>query len=116
MIADDSAQMRMILRDILVKCGYEVAGEAEDGEEAVRLYGELLPDAATIDISMPKMDGIAALKAIKAAHPDARIVTVGAMNQQDLVIEAVRAGTCDFFLKPFQSERVAEALQRALKR
>ena len=78
-------------------------GEAEDGAEAVKMYNELLPDVATIDISMPKMDGIAALKAIKAAHPNAKIVTVGAMNQQNLVIEAVRAGTSDFFLKPFQS-------------
>ena len=116
LIADDSVHMRMILKDILVKCGYEVVGEADDGAEAVKLYNELLPDVATIDISMPKMDGIAALKAIRAAHPNAKVVTVGAMNQQNLVIEAVRAGTADFFLKPFQSERVDEALRRALKR
>ncbi|OUO94641.1 response regulator [Cloacibacillus sp. An23] len=115
LIADDSVHMRMILKEMLVRCGCEVVGEAEDGAEAVRMYDELMPDVATLDISMPKMDGIAALKAIKAKHPNARLVTVGAMNQQKLVIEAVRAGTSGFFLKPFQSERVAEAIERALK-
>ncbi len=115
LIADDSVHMRLILKEMLVRCGCEVVGEAEDGAEAVKLYDDLLPDIATIDISMPKMDGITALKAIKAKHPNAKIITVGAMNQQELVIEAVRAGTSGFFLKPYQSERVAEAIERALK-
>lgn len=115
LIAEDSVHMRMILKDILIRAGYEVAGEAENGKEAVKLYDELHPDVVTLDISMPEMDGIEALKAIKAAHPKAKIVMVSTMNQQNQVIEAMRAGASDFFIKPLQAERVEEAIKRALK-
>lgn len=115
LIAEDSAHMRMILKGMLTRGGYEVVGEAENGQEAVHMYNELKPDVVTLDISMPEMNGIAALKAIKAEHPNAKIVMVSAMNQQNQVIEAIRAGASDFFIKPMQSERVMEAIERALK-
>ena len=115
LIAEDSTHMRMILKDILIRDGYDVVGEAENGEEAVRMYNELHPDVVTLDIAMPEMDGIAALKAIKNEHPHAKVVMVSAMNQQNQAIEAIRAGASDFFIKPLQSERVAEAIERALK-
>ena len=115
LIAEDSTHMRMILKDILIRDGYDVVGEAENGEEAVRMYNELHPDVVTLDIAMPEMDGIAALKAIKNEHPHAKVVMVSAMNQQNQVIEAIRAGASDFFIKPLQSERGAEAIERALK-
>lgn len=115
LIAEDSTHMRMILKDILIRDGYDVVGEAENGEEAVRMYNELHPDVVTLDIAMPEMDGIAALKAIKNEHPHAKVVMVSAMNQQNQVIEVIRAGASDFFIKPLQSERVAEAIERALK-
>ncbi|MDO5116026.1 MAG: response regulator [Synergistaceae bacterium] len=114
LIADDSVHMRMILKDMLIREGYDVVGEAEDGEEAVRLYEKLKPDVVTLDISMPAMDGIEALKAIKSGNPDAKVVMVCAMNQQNQVIEAIRAGAADFFIKPLQSERVKEALERSI--
>ncbi|MEG1603017.1 MAG: response regulator [Cloacibacillus sp.] len=115
LIAEDSTHMRVILKDMLIRDGYDVIGEAENGKEAVRMYNELLPDVVTLDISMPEMDGIEAMKTIKAEHPKAKIVMVSTMSQQNQVIEAIRAGASDFFIKPFQSERVDEAIQRALK-
>lgn len=115
LIADDSVHMRMILKDMLTRDGYDVVGEADNGKEAVRLYNELKPEVVTLDISMPEMDGIEALKAIRAEHPNARVVMVSAMNQQNQVIDAIRAGAKDFFIKPLQSERVKEAIERAVK-
>jgi two-component system chemotaxis response regulator CheY len=115
LIAEDSAYMRTILKDVLLRNGYDVVGEAENGKEAVALYGKLRPDIVTMDITMPEMDGIEALKAIKETYPSARIVMVSAMGQQNLVIEAIRLGAADFFIKPLQSERVVEALDRAMK-
>lgn len=115
LIAEDSTHMRMILKDMLVRDGFEVVGEAENGREAVKLYDELKPDIITLDITMPEMDGIEALKAIRAEHPRAKVVMVSAMNQQNQVIEAIRAGAADFFIKPLQSERVKEAIDRAVR-
>lgn len=115
LIAEDSVHMRMLLKDILLRNGYEVAGEAENGREAVRLYGELKPDIVTLDIAMPDMGGIAALKEIRGEHPEAVVVMASTMNQQTQVIEAIRAGAADFFIKPMQAERVIEALERAVK-
>lgn len=115
LIAEDSTHMRMILKDILIRAGYDVIGEAENGRQAVRLYKELHPDIVTLDIAMPEMDGIEALKAIKNEFPKAKVVMVSTMNQQNQVIEAIRAGASDFFIKPLQAERVDEALKRALQ-
>jgi two-component system chemotaxis response regulator CheY len=114
LIVDDAAFMRMMLRDILAKNGFEVVGEADNGKVAVQMYGELKPDVVTMDITMPEMDGIAAVKEIKAADPEAKVVMVSAMGQQAMVIEAIRSGAADFIVKPFQPDRVLEALGKAL--
>lgn len=114
LIVDDAAFMRMMLRDILAKNGFEVVGEADNGKVAVQMYGELKPDVVTMDITMPEMDGIAAVKEIKASDPNAKVVMVSAMGQQAMVIEAIRSGAADFIVKPFQPDRVLEALGKAL--
>ncbi|MCF7935515.1 MAG: response regulator [Synergistales bacterium] len=114
LVVDDAAFMRMMLKDILVKNGFEVVGEAENGKVAVSMAEENSPDVITMDITMPEMDGISAVKEIKKANPDARIVMVSAMGQQAMVIEAIQAGAKDFIVKPFQPDRVLEALNEAL--
>jgi len=111
---DDAAFMRMMLKDILLKGGFEIAGEATNGAEAIRLYQELKPDLVTMDITMPEVDGIAAVKEIKKIDPNAKVVMVSAMGQQAMVIEAIQAGASDFIVKPFQPDRVLEALKKAL--
>lgn len=110
LLVDDAAFMRLLLRDILTRAGYEVVGEAKDGVEAVRLYDELRPDIVTMDITMPLKDGISALRDIKKASPKAHVVMCSAMSQQPLVIEAIKAGAEDFIVKPFQWPRVIEAV------
>jgi len=114
LVVDDAAFMRMMLKDILLKGGFEIAGEATNGAEAVRLYQELKPDLVTMDITMPEVDGIAAVKEIKKIDPSAKVVMVSAMGQQAMVIEAIQAGASDFIVKPFQPDRVLEALKKAL--
>lgn len=114
LIVDDAAFMRMMLRDILAKNGFEIVGEADNGKIAVQMYNELKPDVVTMDITMPEMDGIAAVKEIKAVDPNAKVVMVSAMGQQAMVIEAIRTGAADFIVKPFQPDRVLEALGKAL--
>ena len=114
LIVDDAAFMRMMLRDILSKNGFEIVGEAENGKIAVQMYEELKPDVVTMDITMPEMDGIAAVKEIKTTYPEAKVVMVSAMGQQAMVIEAIRSGAADFIVKPFQPDRVLEALGKAL--
>ncbi|WP_284139961.1 MULTISPECIES: response regulator [unclassified Virgibacillus] len=114
LIVDDAAFMRMMIKDILVKNGFEVVGEAQDGAQAVEKYNELKPDLVTLDITMPEMDGITALKTIKESHPDAKIIMCSAMGQQAMVIDAIQAGAKDFIVKPFQADRVIEAIQKAL--
>ncbi len=114
LIVDDAAFMRMMVKDILVKNGFIVVGEAQDGMEAVEKYKELSPDLVTMDITMPEMDGIAALKQIKEINSDAKVIMCSAMGQQAMVIDAIQAGAKDFIVKPFQAERVIEAIQKAL--
>ncbi len=114
LIVDDAAFMRMMIKDILVKNGYDVVGEAQDGAEAVEKYKELEPDLVTMDITMPEKDGIAALKEIKEIDPTAIIIMCSAMGQQAMVIDAIQAGAKDFIVKPFQADRVIEAIQKAL--
>ncbi len=114
LIVDDAAFMRMMLKDILSKNGYEVLGEAENGKVAVSWYEELKPDVVTMDITMTEMDGMTAVKEIKKASPDAKVVMVSAMGQQAMVIEAIQAGAADFIVKPFQPDRVLEALGKAI--
>ncbi|MCD1257809.1 response regulator [Paenibacillus athensensis] len=114
LIVDDAAFMRMMIRDILTKNGYEVCGEANDGNQAVERYKELKPDLITMDITMPEMDGIAALKEIKKLDGNAKVIMCSAMGQQAMVIDAIQAGAKDFIVKPFQADRVIEAIKKTL--
>lgn len=114
LVVDDAAFMRMMLKDILSKNGYEVVGEAENGLQAVEKYKELIPDLVTMDITMPEMDGIASVKEIKSIDATACIIMCSAMGQQAMVIDAIQAGAKDFIVKPFQPERVIEAVSKAL--
>lgn len=114
LIVDDAAFMRMMLKDILSKNGYEVVGEAENGKIAVDKFKELKPNLVTMDITMPELDGISAVKVIKSVDASARIVMCSAMGQQAMVIDAIQAGAKDFIVKPFQPDRVLEAVQKAL--
>ncbi|MFD0869180.1 sigma-54 dependent response regulator [Chlamydia abortus] len=114
LVVDDAAFMRMMIRDILTKNGYEVCGEANDGFQAVEKYKELKPDLITMDITMPEMDGIQALKEIKSFDPNAKVIMCSAMGQQAMVIDAIQAGAKDFIVKPFQADRVIEAIKKTL--
>ncbi|MFI3176463.1 MAG: response regulator [Eubacteriales bacterium] len=114
LIVDDAAFMRMMIKDILSKNGYDVVGEAENGVKAVEKFAELKPDLVLMDITMPEMDGIAALKSIKAADGNALVIMCSAMGQQGMVIEAIQAGAKDFIVKPFQPERVLEAVKKVV--
>ena len=114
LVVDDAAFMRMMVKDILSKNGYEVVGEAENGMKAVEKFNELRPDLVTMDITMPEMDGISAVKAIKKIDPKAKIVMCSAMGQQAMVIEAIQAGARDFIVKPYQADRVLEAVRKAV--
>ncbi|MBP9000595.1 MAG: response regulator [Lachnospiraceae bacterium] len=114
LICDDAAFMRMMIKDILTKNGYNVAGEAEDGAKGVEKYKELKPDLVLMDITMPEMDGIQALKAIKAADADAKVIMCSAMGQQAMVIESIQSGAMDFIVKPFQADRVLEAVKKVV--
>ena len=114
LIVDDAAFMSMMIKDILTKNGFEVVGEAADGAQAVALYQELQPDLVTMDITMPEKDGITALKEIKAVNPSAKIIMCSAMGQQAMVIDAIQAGARDFIVKPFQADRVIEAINKVL--
>lgn len=114
LIVDDTKFMRDILKNILKKKDLEIVGEASNGKEAVIKYQELKPDLVTMDIIMPEMDGIEAVKKIMQIDPSARILMCSAMGQQALVIEAIQSGARDFVIKPFQPARVLEAVDRAL--
>lgn len=114
LIVDDAAFMRMMIRDILTKNGYEVCGEANDGAQAIERFKELRPDLITMDITMPEMDGINALKEIKKLDANAKVIMCSAMGQQAMVIDAIQAGAKDFIVKPFQADRVIEAIKKTL--
>lgn len=115
LVVDDAAFMRMMIKDILKKGGYEVVGEAEDGLKAIEKYKELKPDLVTMDITMPEMDGITAVREIKKIDANALIIMCSAMGQQAMVIDAIQAGAKDFVVKPFQPDRVLEAVRKALQ-
>lgn len=106
--------MRMKLKDILEKNGYEVAGEAQNGQEAFEKYQATKPDLVTMDITMPEVDGLEALKMIKDSDANAKVVMCSAMGQQGMVMDAIRAGAVDFIVKPFDTERVIQAIDKAL--
>lgn len=114
MVCDDAAFMRMLIKDILVKNGYEIAAEAENGLKAVERYPEAKPDLVLMDITMPEIDGIEAVRRIKALDPNANVIMCSAMGQQAMVIEAIQAGAKDFIVKPFQADRVLEAVRKVI--
>ncbi len=114
LICDDAAFMRMMIKDILSKNGYTVVGEAENGAKAIEKYSELKPDLVLMDITMPEMDGIQALKKIKEADSAAAVIMCSAMGQQAMVIESIQSGAKDFIVKPFQADRVLEAVRKVV--
>ena len=114
LIVDDALFMRTMLRNIFVESGFEVVGEAGNGNEAVEKYRELAPDLTTMDIVMPERNGIEALKQIVALDPRARVVMCSALGQESLIIEALDAGARDFIVKPFKPAKVVEVAQKVL--
>ncbi len=114
LICDDAAFMRMMIKDILSKNGYNIAGEAENGAKAVEKYKELSPDLVLMDITMPEMSGIDALKEIKKLDSSATVIMCSAMGQQAMVIESIQTGAKDFIVKPFQADRLLEAVKKVV--
>ncbi len=114
LIVDDAVVMRMMIKGILSKNGYEIVGEAQNGVEAVEKYRSLIPDLVTMDMVMPEMDGITAVKQIVAGDPNARIIMCTSMGQQALVVEAIQAGAKSFITKPFQPPKILETIQKVL--
>ena len=114
LVVDDAAFMRKMVTDALVGGGHEVVGEAGNGVEALTQFQELRPDLTTLDITMPEKDGLAALKDILAFDPTAKIVMCSALGQESKVLEAIKGGAKDFVVKPFQADRVLDAVAKAL--
>jgi two-component system chemotaxis response regulator CheY len=114
LVVDDAAFMRKLVSDVLTKGGHEVVGEAGNGAEAVDRYAELRPEVTTLDITMPEKDGLAALREIIQLDPAARVVMCSALGQETKVLESIKAGAKDFVVKPFQPDRVLEAIGKAL--
>ncbi len=110
LIVDDAAFMRITLKTMLEKNGFEVLGEAPNGLEGVKKYAELKPNIVTMDITMPEMDGVDALKNIKSIDPNAKVVMISAMGQESMVKESILAGASGFLVKPFKEEAVIKAL------
>lgn len=115
LVVDDAQFMRMVLKNILNKQGHEVV-EAENGKDAVKKYHAESPDLVMMDITMPEMDGIAAVNEIMKSDPQASIIMCSAMGQQAMVVEAIKSGAKDFIVKPFEAERIVTAVNKVLKR
>jgi two-component system chemotaxis response regulator CheY len=114
LIVDDNAFMRNTIKGVLSQAGFNIVGEAADGVEAVSTYATARPDLVTMDITMPNMDGVEALKELLQQDPGAKVIMVSAMGQESLVVEAVTAGAVDFVIKPFEPDRVIDAVNKAL--
>lgn len=112
LIVDDALFMRSTLKQILEKNGFEIAGEADSGTEALRMYKATHPDLVTMDITMPDSDGIEGLKLIREFDPHARVIMVSSMGQQHLVVKAIEMGALDFLVKPFSPERVVQSVEQ----
>ncbi|MGI6192254.1 MAG: response regulator [Christensenellales bacterium] len=110
LVVDDAAFMRVSIKNMLTKHGYDVIGEAENGKVAIQKYQELAPDIVTMDITMPEMDGLASLKKILAINPAANVVMISAMGQESMVREAVLSGAKGFIVKPFKEDIIVSAL------
>jgi len=114
LITDDAAFMRMQLKDILTKLNLDVIGETANGKEAIQKCKDLQPDLITMDITMPEMDGVDAVKEIRSINPNVKIIMCSAMGQQSMVMDAIKAGANDFIVKPFTPERIKEAVEKVL--
>ena len=114
LVVDDAVFMRHMVKTILKGMGWEIVGEACDGVEACEKYKELKPDVVTMDVVMPNMGGIDALKTIRASDPEAKVVMISAIDQREPLMEALKLGAVDYVVKPFEKERVVEAMQRVL--
>ncbi len=114
LIVDDLAFIKIVLRDILEKAGFRVIGEASNGEQAITMYQDKKPDAVLMDITMPGMDGLTALKKIREIDAAARVIICSALGQQQLIVQAIQLGAKDFIVKPFQPQRVVSSLKKAL--
>lgn len=115
LVVDDAAFMRMMIKEVLTKNGFDVVGEAENGAKAVEQFKALSPDLVIMDITMPEVNGIDALKKIREEDAGAKVIMCSAMGQQAMVIEAIQAGAKDFIVKPFQADRVCEAVRKVLE-
>lgn len=115
LVVDDASFMRMMIKDILKKNSFTDVHEASDGMMAVDRYKEFQPDITLLDITMPNMDGLQTLKAIKAIDPDAKVIMCSAMGQESMVIDAIKSGALDFIVKPFQADRIIKAINKALE-
>ena len=114
LIVDDLAFIKIVLRDIIEKAGFRVIGEASNGEQAISMYQDTRPDVVLMDITMPGMDGLTALKKIREIDESARVIICSALGQQQLIVQAIQLGAKDFIVKPFQPQRVVSALKKAL--
>ena len=114
LIVDDAKIMRHMIKQLLVGIGCEIVGEAANGEEACVMYEDLSPDIVTMDVVMPKLGGIDALKRIREKHGDAKVVMITALDQREPLMEALKLGAIDYIVKPFEKDRVREAMQRVL--
>ena len=114
LIVDDLAFIKLIIRDTLEKTGFEVAGEASNGIEAIEQYKRLKPDIVLMDITMPRMDGIQALQEIIKFDSSARVIMCSALGQQKLIIQSIQLGAKDFIVKPFKPERIVGAIKKTL--
>jgi two-component system chemotaxis response regulator CheY len=114
LVADDLKFIKLVLRELLEKAGFRVIGEASNGEEAVDLYQSKRPDVVLMDITMPKMDGLAALKQILKLDPEAKVIMCSALGQQSLIVQALQLGAKDFIVKPFREDRVVAAIKKIL--
>lgn len=111
-VTDDAPFLRSMLKDILQKIGHDVVGEAKDGYEAIQLYKEMKPDLITLDITMPKMNGLQALEEIRDYDPEAKIIMCSAMGQQEMVLRAIHSGAKDFITKPLHQDRIKESIRK----
>lgn len=114
LVVDDAVFMRHMIKTILTGMGHEIVGEASDGEEACRMYEELKPDMVTLDLVMPNMSGLDALQSIRKSDPSARVVVISALDQRQPLMEALKLGAVDYVVKPFEKDRVEEAIKRVI--
>lgn len=116
MVVDDVPMMRDMLKSIIIECGHTIAGEASNGMEALEIYRTCQPDLVTLDVTMPEMDGVTALKQILAFDAEAKVIMCSAIGQQKVVLEAIMSGAKDYITKPFRPEMVSNAIDQVISR